>query len=157
MECNYTTLTRELVCQKLLQKKERKRTPSWIRSSRSSVNHLLRSIYLAKTLIRYLLVMSMHKQSIYFYAKTSYTNFKQDTAKGNRFLELAKKYINFSKLTTPMLNKFINRIIVRILTLSIVFSRCRVRSDFQHRCPFYHILRQYSVRKSRCVFPDNPF
>lgn len=58
--------------------------------------------------------MSMHKQSIYFYAKTSYTNFKQDTAKGNRFLELAKKYINFSKLTTPMLNKFINKIIVHI-------------------------------------------
>ena len=39
-------------------------------------------------------------------------SFEQDTANVERFLALAKKYTDFSELTTPMINKFIEKIIV---------------------------------------------
>lgn len=38
--------------------------------------------------------------------------FEQDTANVEQFLDLAKKYTNFSELTTPMLNEFIEKIVV---------------------------------------------
>ncbi len=38
--------------------------------------------------------------------------FEQDTANVGRFLDLAKKYTNFSELTTPMINEFVEKIVV---------------------------------------------
>ena len=38
--------------------------------------------------------------------------FEEDTARVEQFMELAKKYTNFSELTTPMINEFIEKIIV---------------------------------------------
>ena len=38
--------------------------------------------------------------------------FAEDTARVEQFLELAKKYTDFSELTTPMINEFIEKIIV---------------------------------------------
>ena len=38
--------------------------------------------------------------------------FEQDTANVERFLDLAKKYTNFSELTTPMINEFVEKIVV---------------------------------------------
>ena len=37
-------------------------------------------------------------------------SFEQDTANVEHFLELARKYTNFSELTTPMINEFVERI-----------------------------------------------
>lgn len=45
-------------------------------------------------------------------AEISLATFEKDTARVDRFLELAKKYTDFSELTTPMINEFIDRIIV---------------------------------------------
>ena len=45
-------------------------------------------------------------------AESALANFEQDTARVDCFLELAKKYTDFSELTTPMINEFIDRIIV---------------------------------------------
>lgn len=39
-------------------------------------------------------------------------SFKQDTANLERFLVLAKKYTDFSELTTSMINEFIDKVIV---------------------------------------------
>jgi len=39
-------------------------------------------------------------------------SFEQDTANVERFLALTKKYTDFSELTTPMINEFIEKIIV---------------------------------------------
>ena len=39
-------------------------------------------------------------------------SFEQDTANVERFLSLAKKYTDFSELTTLMINEFIEKIIV---------------------------------------------
>lgn len=39
-------------------------------------------------------------------------NFDEDTDRANQFLELAEKYTNFDKLTTPMINEFIDKIYV---------------------------------------------
>ena len=39
-------------------------------------------------------------------------SFEQDTANVEHFLDLAKKYTNFSELTTPMINEFIDKIVV---------------------------------------------
>ena len=39
-------------------------------------------------------------------------SFEQDTANVERFLALAKRYTDFSELTTPMINEFIDKIIV---------------------------------------------
>jgi len=38
--------------------------------------------------------------------------FEQDTANVEHFLDLAKKYTSFSELTTPMINEFIDKIVV---------------------------------------------
>ena len=45
-------------------------------------------------------------------AEAALDSFEQDTANVERFLSLAKKYTDFSELTTPMINEFIEKIIV---------------------------------------------
>ena len=45
-------------------------------------------------------------------AESALASFEQDTANVERFLALAKKYTDFSELTTPMINEFVDRIIV---------------------------------------------
>ncbi|NBI66273.1 DUF4368 domain-containing protein [Pseudoflavonifractor sp. 60] len=45
-------------------------------------------------------------------AESALNSFEQDTANVERFLALAKKYTDFSELTTPMINEFIEKIIV---------------------------------------------
>ena len=45
-------------------------------------------------------------------AESALDSFEQDTANVERFLSLAKKYTDFSELTTPMINEFIEKIIV---------------------------------------------
>lgn len=45
-------------------------------------------------------------------AETALDSFEQDTANVELFLVLAKKYTDFSELTTPMINEFIEKIIV---------------------------------------------
>ena len=40
------------------------------------------------------------------------SSFEEDTARVEQFMELAKKYTDFSELTTPMINEFIDKIIV---------------------------------------------
>jgi hypothetical protein len=45
-------------------------------------------------------------------AEAALTAFEQDTTNVERFLELAKKYTDFSELTTPMINEFIEKIVV---------------------------------------------
>lgn len=39
-------------------------------------------------------------------------SFEEDTDRANQFLEIAEKYTNFDKLTTPMINEFIDKIYV---------------------------------------------
>lgn len=45
-------------------------------------------------------------------AEAGLSAFGQDTARVEQFLALAKKYTDFSELTTPMINEFIDKIIV---------------------------------------------
>lgn len=45
--------------------------------------------------------------------KQALDNYEKETANVNQFLELIKKYTDFTVLTTPMLNEFIEKIIVR--------------------------------------------
>jgi len=45
-------------------------------------------------------------------AETSLASFEQDTTRIDQFLTLAKRYTDFSELTTPMINEFIEKIIV---------------------------------------------
>lgn len=45
-------------------------------------------------------------------AEGSLTSYAEDTARVEQFLALAKKYTDFSELTTPMINEFIDKIIV---------------------------------------------
>ena len=45
-------------------------------------------------------------------AESALASFEQDTANVERFLALAKKYTDFSELTTPMINEFMDKIIV---------------------------------------------
>ena len=40
------------------------------------------------------------------------SSFEEDTARVEQFLALAKKYTDFSELTTLMINEFIDKIIV---------------------------------------------
>lgn len=42
-------------------------------------------------------------------AESALDSFEQDTANVERFLALAKKYTDFSELTTPMINEFIEK------------------------------------------------
>ena len=45
-------------------------------------------------------------------AEARIASFDEDTARAEQFLELAKKYTDFTELTTPMINEFIEKIIV---------------------------------------------
>ena len=45
-------------------------------------------------------------------AEQQLSTFEEDTARAKQFLALAKKYTNFSELTTPMINEFIDKILV---------------------------------------------
>ena len=45
-------------------------------------------------------------------AEERLSSFEEDTARAEQFLALAKKYTDFSELTTPMINEFIEKIIV---------------------------------------------
>ena len=45
-------------------------------------------------------------------AEEHLTSFEEDSARAEQFLFLAKKYTDFSELTTPMINEFIEKIIV---------------------------------------------
>ena len=45
-------------------------------------------------------------------AEAQIASFEEDTSRAEQFLELAKKYTDFSELTTPMINEFIEKIIV---------------------------------------------
>ena len=45
-------------------------------------------------------------------AEQRLTAFEEDTARVEQFVELAKRYTDFSELTTPMINEFIEKIIV---------------------------------------------
>ena len=44
--------------------------------------------------------------------ETQMSAFAEDTDRARQFLELAKKYTDFSELTTPMINEFVEKIIV---------------------------------------------
>ena len=44
--------------------------------------------------------------------KSALGSFEQDTANVEHFLDLARKYTNFSELTTPMINEFVEKIVV---------------------------------------------
>ena len=45
-------------------------------------------------------------------AESWLSSFEEDTARAEQFLALAEKYTDFSELTTPIINEFIDRIIV---------------------------------------------
>lgn len=45
-------------------------------------------------------------------AESHLSSFEEDTDRAAQFLTLAKKYTDFSELTTPMINEFIEKIIV---------------------------------------------
>ena len=51
--------------------------------------------------------------------------FNADTARVDQFLALAKKYTDFTELTTPMINEFIDRIIVHAPTRDEYGDRCQ--------------------------------
>ena len=44
--------------------------------------------------------------------KNDIAAFDDDTGRAEQFLELARKYTDFSMLTTPMINEFVDRIVV---------------------------------------------
>ena len=46
------------------------------------------------------------------HAESHLSSFEEDTDRAEQFLSLAKKYTDFSELTTPMINEFIEKIIV---------------------------------------------
>ena len=45
-------------------------------------------------------------------AKAELDAFEADTVRVDKFTELARKYTDFSELTTPMINEFVDKIIV---------------------------------------------
>ena len=45
-------------------------------------------------------------------AQADLEDFEADTAKVDQFMALAKKYTDFSELTTPMINEFVDKIVV---------------------------------------------
>ena len=55
-----------------------------------------------------------HKELTAFVSETEQklSTFEEDTARAEQFLALAKKYTDFSELTTPMINEFIDKILV---------------------------------------------
>ena len=44
--------------------------------------------------------------------QTALDNFHADSQRANKFIELAKRYTDFSELTTPMINEFIDKVMV---------------------------------------------
>ena len=44
--------------------------------------------------------------------RPSLDQFNEDTDRANKFLALAKKYTDFSELTAPMINEFVEKIVV---------------------------------------------
>lgn len=53
-----------------------------------------------------------------------------DSVRADKFLELVKKYTDFSELTTPMLNEFIEKVVVHEATKSRGFRRQKVEIYF---------------------------
>ena len=51
--------------------------------------------------------------------------YQEDTARVEQFLALAKKYRSFDELTTPMINEFIDRIVVHAPTKDEHGDRCQ--------------------------------
>ncbi|MFR4351642.1 MAG: DUF4368 domain-containing protein [Roseburia sp.] len=45
-------------------------------------------------------------------AEERLSSFEEDTVRMEQFIELARKYTDFSELTTPMINEYIDKIIV---------------------------------------------
>ena len=45
-------------------------------------------------------------------AKAEIEKYESDTVRADKFIELVKRYTNFSELTTPMLNEFVEKILV---------------------------------------------
>ena len=45
-------------------------------------------------------------------AKAELADFEADTVRVDKFMELARKYTDFSELTTPMINEFVEKILV---------------------------------------------
>ena len=45
-------------------------------------------------------------------AQAELDNYEADTARVDQFIALAKKYTDFSELTTPMINEFVDKIVV---------------------------------------------
>ena len=57
-------------------------------------------------------------------AEEKLSAFAEDSARVEQFLELARKYTDFSELTTPMINEFIEKIIVMPRSVSMA-TGCR--------------------------------
>lgn len=51
-------------------------------------------------------------QSIVTETEGQLSSFNEDTARAEQFMKLAKKYTDFTELTTPMINEFIDKILV---------------------------------------------
>ena len=58
-------------------------------------------------------------------AQAELDQFNADTARVDQFLALAKKYTDFTELTTPMINEFIDKIIVHAPTRDEYGDRCQ--------------------------------
>ena len=70
--------------------------------------------------------------------QASLGQFNEDTDRANKFLALAKKYTDFSELTAPMINEFVEKIVVhapdrstgeRIQEIEIYLISCRSGND----------------------------
>lgn len=58
-------------------------------------------------------------------AKRKLSAYEPDTSRVEQFLTLAKKYRDFTELTTPMINEFIDRILVHAPTKDEYGDRCQ--------------------------------
>ena len=45
-------------------------------------------------------------------SKSILKNFEEDSIRADKFISLVKKYTDFSELTTPMINEFVDKILV---------------------------------------------
>ncbi len=46
------------------------------------------------------------------HSKSILKNFEEDSIRADKFISLVKKYTDFSELTTPMINEFVDKILV---------------------------------------------
>ena len=46
------------------------------------------------------------------HSKSILNNFEEDSIRADKFISLVKKYTDFSELTTPMINEFVDKILV---------------------------------------------